>query len=156
MVPEVTEQVPSITEGSSSNSSSENASDTVKAPEQVIEDVSEALGGNLTLEDTKATREPLSTPEEEVNEIKTDNETSKRELLFGVDVTEMGLEYPSSRHRVSIEFRKTVKVLEKMIFSVTDSSIQDIAQNLKVGLNKLEDRMANNRRVHMLSPKSDV
>ena len=101
-------------------------------------------------EDTATSTESdeQSQPKEEESTQDTSQEVTelKEVMLFGVDVSHVGMEYANSRHHVVVEFRRMVKKLHKMMYHAGNSSVQEIAENVQAGINQLDERMTKTRR----------
>ena len=88
---------------------------------------------------------PSQPKEEEVTQDAAE-EVSEGCILFGVDVSHVGTEFPTSRHHIVTEFRRMVKKFQKMMYYVGDDSVQEIAENFKAGLNLMDKRMTKTRK----------
>ena len=90
----------------------------------------------------------LSKPDVEETEEAADEkskEATETQVIFGCDVSHIGLEYPSTHNRAAISFRKEVSKLEQMLYKMSDDSLVAVAENIQAGLNRLEARIDNRR-----------
>lgn len=95
---------------------------------------------------TETAAEEVSAIEETANEHEGEVDEEVR-ILFGMDVSNLGTEYPATRHRSVNDFRKEITKLEQAMYKMTDDSLEILAKNIAVALNRLEAR-SKNRRCH--------
>lgn len=71
----------------------------------------------------------------------------ERKTLFGVEVSDIGTDYPTSNSKPVVILRKAVKDLEDSLYRSGDDTTEVFIKNLAAALNRIEVRV-NNRVVH--------